>query len=146
MNVMRFQPWTLMDVLHRDFDRFSAPRPGANGHVSDNADWVPAVDIVEEQERFVIRADLPGVDADDIDINMDDGVLSLAGERRGETREESHDIRRVERFVGRFSRRFSLPETADAEGISARSSNGILEVAIPKLPEVKARRITVEAA
>ena len=77
---------------------------------------------------------------------MDDGVLLIAGERRAEEQSEFEGIKRFERVTGRFQRRFSLPDTADAEGIKARSVNGILEISIPKRPEVQARRITVEAA
>ena len=149
MNISRFEPWNLMNQLHRDLNHFAVPRftiAGSEDNGSSVADWVPAVDIVEKNDRFVLRADLPGVSPDDIDVNMEDGVLTLAGERHSENAEESGGMKRVERFTGKFYRRFSLPETADADGITARSANGILEVTIPKLPEVKARRITVEAA
>ena len=104
------------------------------------------MDIIEEKDRFVLRADVPGVDPADIDLSMDAGVLTVSGERKSEVKTENEGFRRVERVTGRFYRRFNLPETADADGISARSSNGILEVTIPKLPEVQARRITVQAA
>jgi HSP20 family protein len=77
---------------------------------------------------------------------MDGGVLTVSGERRTESRTEEEGFRRVERSFGRFHRRFNLPDTADAEGIKATSSKGILEISIPKLPEVKTRRISVEAA
>ena len=109
-------------------------------------DWAPAVDIIEEKDRFVFRADVPGVDPADIDVSMENGVLTVSGERKTETRTEEEGFRRVERSFGRFYRRFNLPDTADAEGIKATSSNGILEISIPKQPEVKARRIAVEAA
>ena len=77
---------------------------------------------------------------------MEDGVLTISGERHTEKHEEAEGMKRFERVSGRFYRRFTLPETVDAEGISAKSANGILEVVIPKAPEVQARRITVEAA
>ncbi len=144
MNIARFEPWTLVDMMHRDLDRLVGQR-----RVQDDSpvsDWVPAVDILEEKDRFVLRADVPGVAADDIDVSMDAGVLHLSGERRAEARGEDHGLQRIERASGRFFRRFSLPDTADAEGITAKCSNGILEVVIPKLPEIKARRIAVEAA
>lgn len=149
MNITRFEPWSLFDVLQRDMDRMAGRRLGLpdtenNGQIV--ADWVPAVDIVEEKDRFVLRADVPGVKPDDIDVNMENGVLSVSGQRQESSSEASDGVRRVERIHGRFYRRFSLPETANAEEISAKSSNGILEVVIPKQPEVKARRIAVEAA
>jgi len=147
MNAIRFEPWNLMNLSHRDMHRYIAPRPSVAGeNDSSAADWLPAVDVVEEQDRFVLRADLPGVNPDEININMEDGVLSLTGERHRESSGESGGLQRVERVSGKFYRRFSLPESANAEDIKARSANGILEVSIPKLPEVKARRITVEAA
>ncbi len=145
MNITRYEPWSLLNLMQRDFER--ATGQNGSGDVSTSvADWVPAVDIVEEKDRFVLRADLPGVSADDIDVNMDDGVLSLSGERSLETNSEVDGLRRVERASGKFYRRFSLPETANAEEISAKSANGILEISIPKVPQTQARRITVEAA
>ena len=109
-------------------------------------DWVPAVDIIEEKERFVLRADVPGVTPADIDVSMDAGVLTIAGQRVQEKHGEDAGLQRMERVSGRFFRRFSLPDTADAENISAQCRNGILEVAIPKQPQVQARRIAVQAA
>ena len=146
MNLVRFNPWSIVDLMQRDFDRCT-PRGLARASDSDSARrWAPAVDIVEEKERFVLRANLPGVERDDINVTMEDGVLTIEGERRAESRDEIDGVRRFERATGRFLRRFSLPETADAEGITASSANGILEVVIRKLPEVKPRRINVEAA
>ena len=144
MNLTRFEPWSLVDLMYRDLDRVATRRLGAANGEQSVADWVPAVDIVEETERFVLRADVPGVDPKNIDVSMDSGVLTVAGERRNEAETVEDGVKRIERFSGRFYRRFTLPETADAESISARSENGILEVSIPKQPEVRARRITVE--
>ncbi len=140
MNLVRFHPWSIVDRMQSDFDRCATRGPDTA------ARWVPAVDIVEEKDRFVLRADLPGVGRDDIEVTMEDGVLTIAGERRAESRDETDGVQRFERVTGRFLRRFSLPETADADGITASNANGILEVVIRKLPEVQPRRITVEAA
>ena len=145
MNVTRFEPWSLLNLMHRDLDRI-AGQHGSDDIGNPVADWVPAVDIFEEKERFVLKADLPGVSPDNIDVNMEDGVLSLSGERTHESSSETDGLKRVERASGKFYRRFSLPDTANAEEISARSANGILEISIPKTPQVQARRITVEAA
>jgi HSP20 family protein len=146
MNIARFEPWTFVDLLRRDLDRLADPRRTAGNDHDSVADWIPAVDIFEEKDRYVVRADVPGVEPEDINVSMDNGVLNLAGERRAEPRAENASAQRIERAAGRFFRHFTLPESTDAEGITARYSNGILEVAIPKLPEVQARRITVEAA
>lgn len=149
MDVTRFEPWSLINRLQRDLGYLDqiASRSGfgqANGEQS-VADWVPAIDIIEEKERFVLRADLPGVSAENIDISMDKGLLTISGERHAEKNEHAEGLHRVERASGKFYRRFSLPETVDADSISAKSVNGILEVSIPKQPQVQARRIAVEA-
>lgn len=146
MNLVRFEPWSIADLMQRDFDRFAGRRLGHSNLETPVSDWAPAVDIVEEKDHFVLRADVPGVAPSDIDVSMEDGVLTIAGERHTEKHEDAEGIKRFERVSGKFYRRFTLPETADAEGIGARSANGILEVSIPKKPEVQPRRITVEAA
>ncbi len=146
MNIARFEPWTIVDLLHRDLDRMVGARRAASDEQSPVADWVPAVDIIEEKDRFVLRADVPGVRTEDIEVAMDNGVLSVSGERHAIAPSDDSGVQRIERATGRFLRRFTLPDTADADGVSAKSSNGILEVVIPKAPEIQARRITVEAA
>ena len=144
MNVSRLEPWSLMNVLHGDHDHFARrnfdPQPGSA------ADWTPAIDIIEEQDRFVLRADLPGVNPEDIEINMEKNVLSVTGERHQEGKSEAERARRIERRSGRFSRRFTLPDTANAEAISATCANGILDVVIPKQAELQPRKISVKAA
>lgn len=146
MNLERYQPWSLFDLLQRDLGRYPERRFGAGDSETPVSDWAPAVDIIEEKDRFVLRADLPGVAADDIDINMEDGILTIAGERHTEKHENTEGVRRFERVSGRFYRRFTLPDSVDADNIQARSTNGILEVTIPKSPEVQPRRISVEVA
>jgi len=146
MNIARFEPWNFVDLLHRDLDRMVGNRAAAAAEQNPAADWVPAVDILEEKDRFVLRADVPGVNPEEIDVSMDNGILSVSGQRHAPTPTEDTARQRIERATGRFLRRFTLPETVDAEGISARCTNGILEVSIPKAAEIKARRITVEAA
>jgi len=152
MNISKFEPWTLINGLHRDLDniaaaRFGGYRPPAGQTDDDShsvADWMPAVDVIEEKDRFVLRADVPGVKPEDIDVNMENGMLTVSGQRVEEKNDAIEGMRRVERSSGRFYRRFSLPDTANAEEISAKSSNGILEVVIPKQPQVQARRIAVQ--
>ena len=146
MKMTRFEPWSIVDLMQGDLQRFPTHRLRQNDVERPAADWAPAVDIIEEKDRFVLRADVPGVAPGDIEISMDAGVLNVSGERHSESPDEEAGVRRVERASGRFFRRFTLPESADASGITAKSSNGILEVAIPKLPEVQARRIEVQAA
>ena len=146
MNIARFEPWTFVDLLHRDLDQLAERRKAPATDHSAVADWVPAVDIVEEKDRFILRADVPGVSPEAIDVSMDSGVLSVSGERLAVAPAEDSGVQRIERATGRFLRRFTLPEVADAEGIVAKCADGILEVSIPKMPEIQSRRITVEAA
>jgi len=149
MNVTRYNsPWGLMDRLHRDVDRLVSARLLAD-HDEEGAElgnWVPAVDIKEEDGRFLIHADLPGVAADDLEITMEDGVVSLQGHRATSSESNQDGWRRVERVSGRFSRRFSLPDTADAEGIKAEYKNGVLEIEVPKQAKSLPRRIKINAS
>jgi len=138
MRIARFEPWSYIDLLNRDSGRSTAEDRART--------WSPAVDILEEKDNFLLRADLPGVNAADIDISMDNGVLTVSGVRHAEERSEDTAIQRVERVTGKFTRRFTLPEMVDADGIMAAHRNGILEVTIPKRQEMKARKVTVEAA
>lgn len=107
------------------------------------ADWLPAVDIREESGRYVLKADLPGVDPDDIEVTMEQGVLTIQGQRNKETHEETAGYARHERVRGSFMRRFTLPETANGEDISATTTNGVLELVIPKHPQLQPRKIEV---
>ena len=105
--------------------------------------WAPSVDIKEEEGRFLLTADLPGVDPKAIDVTMEKGVLTIKGERSFEDTEEREAYKRVERAYGTFYRRFSLPEAVDAENITAESKNGVLHVSIPKHEKAQPRRIEV---
>ena len=146
--LVRYDPWSLVNRLQGDIDRLVKPswRELDDGTTSAATEWVPAVDTKEEEERFVIEADVPGVDPEEIEITMEDGVLSLAGNRRVEPRTEREGYRRVERVTGRFYRRFTLPDTADADAIEARFNHGVLVVSIPKLAKVQPRKINVQVS
>jgi HSP20 family protein len=146
MTLVRYEPWRLVNRLHQQLDQVFGDTfgsPEASGAA--NADWLPAVDIHEEPERFVVRADLPGVDRKDIDITAENGVLTIRGERKSEHNEKGNGYERVERVVGTFVRRFTLPETANTEQIKAKQTNGVLEVVIPKQPQVQPRRIAIDS-
>ncbi len=146
MNVVRYEPWGLLNQLHSEIDRLFDTRLRNEGNeVATASDWTPAVDIKEEKDRFVIHADVPGVDPKDIEVHMENGVLTIKGERESEKKEEREGYKRIERVRGSFFRRFSLPDTADAEKISAAAKNGVLEVVIPKQEKVQPRKITVES-
>jgi HSP20 family protein len=143
MTIVRYEPWALANRLQRDIDRlFGAPGTTA----ADSGAWLPPADIHEEAGRFVLNVDLPGVDPKDVEITSDHGVLTIRGKREGARREDAEGYRRVERITGEFLRRFSLPESADAQHITAKASHGVLEITIPKVAQVQPQRITVQAA
>ncbi len=141
MAITRYEPFNLLNQIQRELDRY---REGdeTNGRIA-TAEWAPAVDIKEEQDRFVIHADLPGVNPEDIDISMENGVLTIKGEKNTEAKTEKDNYKRVERIYGSFYRRFTLPDTADNEAISAKCKNGVLDVVIPKREAVKPKKISV---
>lgn len=106
--------------------------------------WRPAVDIKETEENFLIRADVPGVDPKDIELTVENNVLTIKGERHSEHTSEEDGCHRTERFVGSFERKFTLPDTVDAEQISANGKNGVLEVRLPKRAASQPKRITIQ--
>ncbi|WP_242107748.1 Hsp20/alpha crystallin family protein [Luteimonas aquatica] len=142
MSIVRYRQWPLPAALHNEI-KYAFGRFGDGEAAAADAPWVPGVDIKEEAGRFVIRADLPGVDPREIEIQMDKNILSIRGERSAEQAAENERFARAERRHGRFHRRFALPESADAERISASGRNGVLEIVIPKKAEVAPRRIAV---
>lgn len=137
---MRIVQW------NREFDGWL----GGNSSVSQSVAWIPSVDVREEGDRFVVTADLPGVDAKDIEITTDKGVLTIKGERKYQQRDsaqnEGRRYERVERVSGSFLRRFTLPENLQLDAIQARHANGVLEVTLPKAVAPAAKRVTVQAA
>ena len=141
MTIVRYEPWALVSRVQREIDR-------ALGGVASEAtvSWIPHVDIHEEAERFVVAADLPGVEGKDIEITAEKGVLTIKGERHSEMKSSKDGYERVERASGTFLRRFTLPESVDAEAIKASHVNGVLEISIPKRPTEQPRRIEIQAA
>lgn len=148
MSLTRYSPWTsqpaLQDEIKQVFEKFFGEAGENDQSNVVTSQWVPRVDIKEEGERFVIFADIPGVDPKDIEIHMDKGILTIKGERRVEQRSEGERFSRVERAHGVFHRRFALPDSANADGIAASGRNGVLEIVIPKRPEQTPRRIQVQ--
>lgn len=146
----RYEPYSLANQLHNEINRlfdgrFLGPAGDDDTSAAVTCDWMPTVDIREEQDRYLLSADVPGVDPKDIEITMENGILTIRGERTSEASENRNGFRRVERSTGRFFRRFTLPDTADADNISATGKNGVLEVVIPKHERVQPRRIEVKA-
>ena len=143
MAVVRYDPWTVLDQFRREMDRMYEGR-GADEREIATSDWVPAVDVREDADCFVITADIPGVDPKDVEVNSEGGQLTIKGQRDVEKKEQHEGYKRVERAYGSFFRRFTLPDTADVEKITAKTNHGVLEVRIPKHEKLQPRKITVE--
>jgi|OpeIllAssembly_1097287.scaffolds.fasta_scaffold257747_2 HSP20 family protein len=133
MRVIKWEPFRDVDDV---FDRFLAetmrrwPRQASEGHAAQ--EWAPAADVSETDSEYLIKADLPEVRKEEVSITVQDGVLTLSGERRQEKREETERLHRIERAYGSFARRFALPENADEQGIRAESRDGVILIHIPK--------------
>lgn len=142
MAIQKYKPVSLWDQLQREMSTvFNTPTIETNFGTEE---WAPAVDIKETGNDFVIHADLPGVKSDDIEVTAENGVLTIKGERESTKEEEKDNYKRVERFSGSFMRRFTLPESADLEKISAKTKDGVLELVIPKAEKNKPKRIDIK--
>ena len=148
MTLVSYEPWSIVNRLHRELNQAFNNTPNSAEVVhTPSVSWSPRVDIHEEAERFVVLADVPGVETKDIDITAENGVLTIKGQRGSDRKEtDKNGYQRIERTSGSFVRRFTLPESANTESITAKQTNGVLEVSIPKQPKVQPRRISVEAA
>lgn len=141
MAIVRYQPWGLLNQLQKELERNYQSAVGEGSTAT--AEWAPAVDIKEEGDKFVLHADIPGVKPEDIDISMENGVLTIKGEKKTDSTTEQEGYKRVERSFGSFYRRFSLPDTANAEAISAKAKHGVLEIVIPKRASVQPKKINI---
>lgn len=147
MSLVTYEPLNLLNRFHDELLR-GRGWPALLGDEESNivtSHWVPAVDIEEEDDRYVLTADVPGVDPKNIEVSMENGMLTIKGERKTESTVEKEGYKRIERSRGSFYRRFSLPDTADVEKIGAESKDGVLQLTIPKREAVKARKIEVKS-
>ena len=144
MAISRYEPWDVLNQLQGQISRIfeNQLENGATSSAA-TADWIPPADVEEYTDRFVLKLDVPGVNLSAIDITLDQGVLSISGQREKETRSSDVERSRNERAHGRFHRRFTLPDTVDTASVSAQGTNGVLEVVIPKQPKAQPRRIAV---
>ena len=145
MTLIRWEPTRELSSLQSDVNRlfnafFDTP-VGGNG--SSLRRWVPAMDLVETEDHFVLRADLPGLTDKDVSIELEDNVLTVSGERQAEHEETKQGYFRVERATGGFRRSLTLPEGVDADAVQASFANGVLEVRIPKPEERKPRKVAI---
>ena len=155
MQVKRYEPYYRsarpLSVLGRllqetDFDTLLGSTLAASSDSDIVTDWLPAVDIQEQPESFLLKADLPGVESDNMEVIIVDGALTIEGNRASESHEESDNFSRYERVKGRFLRRFTLPDTANGEAIEATTRHGVLEVTIPKQARLQPRKIAIKNA
>lgn len=145
---MKYEYSSLIPQFQTELNRLFDQWRGDTESSGATADWMPTVDINEFADRFELYVDLPGVDPDDVEITLEDSVLTLHGERRSLTEADGDNQvvrRRAERGQGRFHRRFILPNTVDAEKVEARDRRGVLEIVIPKQAKALPRRIKVAA-
>ncbi len=144
MSLTHYNPWSLLDQFQHELNRMHGYQDKAedNGDVV-TSDWAPAVDIKEEDNQYLLVADIPGVDPKDIDVHMENGMLSIKGERNAEIKTEQDGYKRIERKHGVFYRRFNMPEGVNPDGIEASCEHGVLTVSIPKQEAAKPRKITV---
>ncbi|WP_022947508.1 Hsp20/alpha crystallin family protein [Methylohalobius crimeensis] len=148
--ITRYEPWTFLNQLQRELERsFESMRSDmvrGGEEMPAAAEWAPAVDIKEKANQYVVHADLPGVKPDDIEITLENSILTIKGHRETEAKEEQEDYKRVERVYGGFFRRFALPDSVDADKIQANYEQGVLIITIPKKAEVQPKKITVKTA
>ena len=146
MALVRWEPARELSSLQSEMNRlfnsfFDTPTPGGNGGGARR--WIPSMDLVETDEHFVLRADLPGLSEEDVSIELEDNVLTVAGERKAEHEEKKEGFYRMERSFGQFRRSLTLPEGVDADAIAATFDKGVLEVRIPKPEERKPRKVSI---
>ncbi|MDX2342467.1 MAG: Hsp20/alpha crystallin family protein [Acidimicrobiia bacterium] len=134
MNLVRFDPFTTM----RDFDRLLAAseRPSSG--------WIPRVDVLDQDNNLVVRTEVPGIDPETIDVTVEGGTLTIKGSRSFEAEETEQNYHRKEILEGSFERTIRLPKGIDSEAVAATSKDGILEISIPKRPEILPRKVSVE--
>jgi HSP20 family protein len=148
MAVTRYEPWSVVSQLQNEINRVFGNLNETDGS-SATSQWSPAVDVREYSDRFQLLLDVPGVEPKDVEITLDNGILTVAGNRTeekaaGADGADQPQQQRIERPVGQFHRRFILPDTADAEKVNASGRNGVLEIVIPKQPKAQPRRISVK--
>ena len=145
MTIVRWEPLRELNSLQSEMNRlfntvFDTPS-GTSGNVLRR--WMPAMDLVESGDHFVLRADLPGMSEDDVNIEFEDGTLTVSGERKAEHEESNEGFHRVERSFGSFSRSLSLPDGVDANRVAADFTDGVLEVRIPKPEDSRPTRVEI---
>lgn len=146
MTLVRWDPFRDLVNIQERVSRLLADAPPRWASDEAYGAWIPPVDIFEQGDQLIIHAEMPGVDGDDIDVRVENGILHLQGQRKREEAIEDQNAYRLERLYGAFSRSFSLPTTVDSSKISAKLQDGILEVRLPKAEEAKPKKVQVQRA
>ena len=147
MNIVRWNPFGEMSLLQNQMNRlFDTALQGWTGDANGTTSWIPAADIYESDEELVVNLDLPGVDPKSVDVRMENGVLSIRGERQFDTNRNPEAFHRLERFHGPFARAFTLSTPVDPDKIRANFNAGVLTIALPKAEAAKPKRIQIAAA
>jgi HSP20 family protein len=146
MALIRWEPAAELNTIQTEMNRlfnslFDTPARAATGDVTRR--WIPAMDLVETGDHYVLRADLPGLSEKDVNIELESNVLTISGERKAERAEEKGGYHRVERAYGSFSRSLTLPDGVNPEAVEAEFDRGVLEVKIPKPEQIKPRKVTI---
>jgi HSP20 family protein len=147
MALVRWEPARELSSLQSEMNRlfntfFDTPTTGGNGTAARR--WVPSMDLVETDEHFVLRADLPGLSEEDVAIELEDNVLTVSGERKAEHEDKKEGFYRMERSFGQFRRSLTLPDGVNADAIAATFDRGVLEVRIPKPEQRKPRKVAIQ--
>jgi HSP20 family protein len=147
MALIRWEPvaelGTIQNEMNRLFNTFF-DQPGSTGrNVSNSRRWVPAMDLIETGDHYVLRADLPGLSDEDVAVQLEDNVLTISGERKAEPETQQEGFSRLERGFGSFARSLTLPEGVDPEGVQAQFERGVLEIQIPKPEQRKPRQVRI---
>jgi len=148
MTIVRWDPARELDSLQGEMNRllssfFDTPGRAAHGGTAAARRWIPAMDLVETGNDFVLRADLPGISEDDVKVEFENNVLTISGERKAEHEEQHEGYYRLERATGGFARSLTLPDGVNAEAVQANFDKGVLEVRIPKPEQTKPRRVQI---
>lgn len=146
MNLISYDPFRQLRSLQDEMNRVFAGVENASDTGLARGSWSPSVDIYENKDSIVLEAELPGLSAENVDISIDNNVLTLHGERKFEKKDEGDNFHRVERSYGSFTRSFTLPPTVSSENVEANFENGLLRVQLLKKEEAKPRRIEIKTA
>ncbi len=142
MNITRWEPFREMEEMFRQYSPFfNRPLRREGG---DMIEWTPLADVSETDKEFLIKAELPEVKKEDVKVTLQDGALTISGERKQEKKQKGENEIRVESFYGSFSRTFSLPDNADTKGIRAEAKDGVLRVHVPKVEGTKSMATQIE--